>query len=321
MLNFLKDNFTCPLCEHQGGVSARPDKGESAKVECPRCGRYIISADAHSAVRLWTQADKHRLIGAIREASQRQSGIHIEVLSYSLESLLATAPGPFDVSIKARKLLSALARGSMQPGDWVQIAENIDWPLAFASGAGELIFLTEYIKDQGWANKQREPAAPRMQLQLTASGWEEVQRRPRLESTQGFVAMSFKDDMTPTYTDAIEPAVRDDCGYECKRIDAKEYNGAIIDEIKAEIQQSRFVVADLTHQSKGVYYEAGFADGLGIPVVWTCRKDHAKETHFDTKHINQIQWTSHEELRTRLKNRIIGTIGRGPLAPRKTIKG
>jgi nucleoside 2-deoxyribosyltransferase len=125
--------------------------------------------------------------------------------------------------------------------------------------------------------------------------------------------------MKSTYSEAIEPAIRDDAGYNCIRIDAKEYNGAIMDQIKAEIRQSRFVVADLTNHSNGVYFESGFADGLGIPVIWTCSDEHADKTHFDTKHLNQIRWATHAELRERLANRIKATIGVGPLKPRPAV--
>jgi hypothetical protein len=51
--------------------------------------------------------------------------------------------------------------------------------------------------------------------------------------------MSFAEVMKKTYSEAIEPAVRDDCGFDCRRIDAKEYNGGVVDEIKAEIRESR----------------------------------------------------------------------------------
>ena len=40
-----------------------------------------------------------------------------------------------------------------------------------------------------------------------------------------------------------------------------------------QIRKSKFLIADFTGQRGGVYYEAGFAYGLGLPVIWTCRKD------------------------------------------------
>ena len=36
------------------------------------------------------------------------------------------------------------------------------------------------------------------------------------------------------------------------------------------------MVCDLTGYRGGVYFEAGFASGLGLPVIYTCRKDWAK---------------------------------------------
>jgi hypothetical protein len=52
------------------------------------------------------------------------------------------------------------------------------------------------------------------------------------------------------------------------------------------------VISDLTHGSFGAYWEAGFGEGRGIPVVYTCEKsawDQSK-THFDTNHMATIIW-------------------------------
>lgn len=54
---------------------------------------------------------------------------------------------------------------------------------------------------------------------------------------------------------------------------------------RAEIRRSRFLVADFTHDKKqgargSVYYEAGFAHGLNIPVIFTARD--GTKPHFDT---------------------------------------
>jgi nucleoside 2-deoxyribosyltransferase len=52
------------------------------------------------------------------------------------------------------------------------------------------------------------------------------------------------------------------------------------------------VIADLTHDNNGAYWEAGFAEGLGRPVIYTCRKQKwdATKSHFDTSHLNTIIW-------------------------------
>ncbi len=97
-------------------------------------------------------------------------------------------------------------------------------------------------------------------------------------------------------------------GYDAQRMDLVEHNQKICDAIIAEIRRSRFVVADFTRHRGGVYFEAGYALGLGIPVIWTCRKDDLENTHFDTRQYNHIAWENEEDLFVRLKNRIEATI-------------
>ena len=55
---------------------------------------------------------------------------------------------------------------------------------------------------------------------------------------------------------------------------------------------ARFVISDLTQGSYGAYWEAGFAEGRGIPVIYTCEKAEWKKnkTHFDTNHMATIIW-------------------------------
>jgi hypothetical protein len=64
----------------------------------------------------------------------------------------------------------------------------------------------------------------------------------------------------------------------------------------AEIRRSRFVVADYTGHRGGVYFEAGFALGLGLIVIPTCRADEVPKLHFDIKHLNTLLWSTPAEL-------------------------
>ena len=130
-------------------------------------------------------------------------------------------------------------------------------------------------------------------------------------STQGFVAMWFDEQMQSAWQEGFYRAIGE-AGYVPRRIDSKEHINKIGDEIIAEIRRSRFVVADFTGQRGGVYYEAGYASGRDIPVVWTCRKDALGDLHFDIRQYNCIDWETPEELARRLKVRIEAVIGEGP---------
>jgi len=128
--------------------------------------------------------------------------------------------------------------------------------------------------------------------------------------------MWFDESMKAAYEEGIEPAILE-AGYEPLRIDRKEHINRIDDEIIAGIRRSRFLVADFTQGEPGarggVYYEAGFAHGLNIPVIFTCRSDVIAKVHFDTRQYNHIAWESPADLQQRLTQRISATIGDGPL--------
>jgi hypothetical protein len=93
------------------------------------------------------------------------------------------------------------------------------------------------------------------------------------------------------------------------RVDQREHNDKII----AQIRKSRFVVADFTGYRGGVYYEVGFAKGLGFEMIWTCRENEIENLHFDIRQYNCIGWSQDElsNFQKRLSNRIESVLGRG----------
>ena len=151
---------------------------------------------------------------------------------------------------------------------------------------------------------------------ITPKGWERVEglKVKRGDSSRAFIAMWFDKSLNRLYEDFIRLGIGD-AGYNAFRIDRHDHNNRIDDEILANIRTSRFLVADFTENRGGVYFEAGFALGLGLPVVWLCREADLKKVHFDTRQYNFIGWEPDRlgELRDRLKNRIVATIGQGPI--------
>jgi nucleoside 2-deoxyribosyltransferase len=119
--------------------------------------------------------------------------------------------------------------------------------------------------------------------------------------------MWFHESMESAWTSGIQPAIED---AECQavRVDKEVHNEKICDRIVAEIRGSGFLIADVTRHRQGVYFEAGFAMGLGKPVIWTCRKDHLRRAHFDTRQYNHIVWKEEADLRVQLADRIRATI-------------
>jgi len=157
---------------------------------------------------------------------------------------------------------------------------------------------------------QRTFGDPLYPMVITAEGWEHLEQDQTdlASKTQGFVAMSFDKSLLPVYENAIAPAI-ESTGYRPYRADSKPHLERIDAKIVAEIKNSRFVVADVTKQKAGVYYEAGFAHGLGIPVIWCVRHDDLENVHFDTRQYSHILWETEDELRDKLRDVILATIG------------
>jgi hypothetical protein len=130
-------------------------------------------------------------------------------------------------------------------------------------------------------------------------------------SAQCFVAMWFDSSLNEAWSNGFDPAIRA-TGYRPLRIDGKDYVGGISDEIMAEIRRSRFVVADYTGNVNGVYFEVGFALGLGLTVIPTCRADDISALHFDIKHLNTLLWQTPSDLAANLQKRIRAVVGTGP---------
>ena len=124
-------------------------------------------------------------------------------------------------------------------------------------------------------------------------------------SRQAFVAMSFAKELDSAYS-AITRACAPN--FATLRMDTKEHNNEIVGEILLEVRRSRFVIADVTGQRQGVYFEAGFAMGIGRPVIWSCREDDFEHVHFDASHFSHVIWSNEADLTEKLAKRIRGTI-------------
>ncbi|HEB79593.1 MAG TPA: hypothetical protein ENI79_03850 [Rhodospirillales bacterium] len=131
------------------------------------------------------------------------------------------------------------------------------------------------------------------QILLTLDGWGRYDElsKSSIDSRQAFMAMPFgKDTLDKIFQKHWAPAVTS-AGFNLVRLDTRERAGLIDDRLRVEIRRSRFLIAEITGQNQGAYWEAGFAAGLDRPVIYICEKNEFKKTHFDTNHNLTILWT------------------------------
>jgi hypothetical protein len=309
----------CPLCNrplgaHDGNWSTT---GGAYRVTCDVCRKYDISSRAVSYVNDLTP-DRKQLLTAIVRRHFDLTGQRETLTEDNFQTLISQAPDRNDVPSKVRYLLGYIAHKSRFPSDSIVLNSDTDYPICFAANAGEFKFYVQYANEAGFLGNTT-GMDPAQRYWLKTKGWEETKRIPTLDSPYAFVAMSLSNDggrqalLTQTFNEAIKPAIEDDAGYQkAILIDREEFLGDIVFEIIARIKECRFVVADVTDHRNGVYFEGGYAMGMGLPVIWMCHRDDLKKAHFDTSHLNHIVWDDIGELRKNLANRILATIGRGP---------
>lgn len=174
----------------------------------------------------------------------------------------------------------------------------------------EYLFRT-YLSSEGWVAHHTDGAAI-----IAPKGWTaaDEMRRGFVPSDEAFVAMPFHPIFDELFTMGLHRGIRA-AGYDPKRIDRVHHNNRIDDEIIARIRRCKFLVADFSLNRGGIYFEAGFALGLGRPVIWTAREDRLKRVHFDTRQYNFVLWREGQldQFADALRNRIEATIGKGPL--------
>jgi hypothetical protein len=151
-------------------------------------------------------------------------------------------------------------------------------------------------------------------ITLSLKGWDRFYQlqRVKVESRKAFMAMKYRDAQLDAIVENIfKPAVKQ-TGFDLVRLDDRPKAGLIDDRLRVEIQTSRFLIADLTHDNLGAYWEAGYAEGLGKPAIYTCEKSKFEKDppHFDTNHHLTIPWDEKnpEETAKQLKATIRATL-------------
>lgn len=295
----------CPLCQENvmGHYESRYDRQRDLhQNSCKRCGEYLIPWDAAIDLKD-NNVQMHLISGFVREANLRGGKLPL-VNSANIKVIISNAPA--DPIEKADRFILNLALMMKDEFTIASIESVIDFPLAYCRNAIQLETLITLLIEAGILKTGHLG----LQYILTALGWErirEIRKTTLVDSKQAFVAMNFNPELNSLFDVGIEPAINN-AGFKPYRIDREEHNDKIDDLIIAEIRRSRFMVADFTGHRQGVYFEAGFALGLGIPVIWCCNKADLNDTHFDTRQYNHIDWDSEKELQARLYERIRATI-------------
>ena len=295
----------CAICNSNAKILPTEDAGNDVHWRCPRCAKFRVLGSARGPISRMSLDQRAKLSGWVFERNSERS---IPRLTRDVVEAVLSQPFPA-ISDRADRLLLEALRGQTSLGGSFDIKEPRFVAATYSQNAREVIFLLRMLSESGLMKA----IAMGGKCEVLPDGYvaaDALARRPG-PSTKGFVAMWFSETLEHAYTVGFQVGILN-AGYDPVRVDRVEHTNHIDDEIIAQIRTASFVVADFTGHRGGVYFEAGFALGLNLPVIWTCRKDDMADLHFDIRQYNTIDWDSPESLATRLQHRIEATLGKGP---------
>ena len=293
----------CHICQ---STVQEGDLAEFGFVTCPRCGPYQllhkggwVGALAMQLKRGRGEAHRRSRLSHICRTSTG-TGSHFGLVVDEVERLDLDAALPTPSQAIDRLVLWVAAH---QPN----YVETVELPIPEVSAwVGAPITASPPSADAlAWILNQeackrlffwKDRGTGKVIGRLTMEGWERHSTliSERNESRTAFMALKFGDaELDRIVRDCFRPAVAQ-AGFELRTLTDNQGAGLIDDQLRVALRTSRFLIADLSHSNNGAYWEAGFAEGLGRPVIYTCSESawSAQRTHFDTNHLVTIIWSA-----------------------------
>ena len=284
----------CPVCRLKL-ISQAESRGDLWDIPCPNCTPFVLTGSALQVLENGLSAKdlarvSHGIVG-------RGS---LPVTNGTLESFCATILLP-DARGMIDGLLQHLAEEVEFPGGYVNLKAATWIARIGARDVRGVIWAIEQCMESGHISGKRVPTLNPAEYavvncNLTLDGWNRVEEllTQAKDSRKAFMAMKFGvPELDKMFKEHWIPAVAR-TGFRLQRLDDEPRAGLIDDRLRTEIRTSRFMVADLTHANPGAYWEGGFAEGLGRPVIYLCRCDvfdgPTTRPHFDTNHHLTVRW-------------------------------
>jgi len=325
----------CPICiEHN--LKHTSYNNDIQDLECLRCGTFKIRKGADTVTFQYFQHKSDNGLEEgdyLSETSVRSAGIkkapeilgpkgsrkranasawlfntHGHLLSFSDIYNLGSVKPP-SVTERVALLLKELERDSDYMGATVDLKKLKYISVSWSLNTEEYAVIVNHLQKSGYITGSFMLSEDRLNVkysdcEITTEGWQYLESIESIKSNSNhiFIAMWFSNNLDRAY-DASKKAI-ESCDMRPVRVDDIEHVGKIDDRIMYEIKQSRCIIADFTGHRGGVYFEAGYAMGLDIPVIWTCRKDDLDKLHFDIRQYSCISWVDENELQERLTIRL-----------------
>jgi hypothetical protein len=295
----IKIRDKCLICNTSTDIIEGP-MNDYIDINCPRCGKYRTSDWGFHSSEFYKHPDKIPALSHWIRKNQKKNEIlklDTDLINYILDNFSLPSHNE-----QADNLLLYFGNESKYPGATVDSNLFGLIPLIGAYDEISLKFVIDHLKSLNLIvmenpttdNPLREKIFENFAAYLTFKGWEKFSElnKPVNSGHIAFMAMQYGEtDLEKIYHEYLKPSLKQ-TGYELRKLEEQLKAGLIDDQLRVEIRRSRFVIVDLTHGNQGAYWEAGYAEGLGKPVIYLCQKKvfDEKKTHFDTNHLTTVPW-------------------------------
>jgi DNA-binding MarR family transcriptional regulator len=164
------------------------------------------------------------------------------------------------------------------------------------------------LEKSEWAQLKPQYGAgyPLFDVRITPEG-RVAAEEPPMDINFCFVLMPFDAALDAVY-DAIK-AGAEDVQMRCERADKARDNQAVIEKIKRSVQKAGIIVADMTCENPNVFYEVGYAHGLGKDCILITQAQ-SETVPFDLRHLEHIKYSVNDKGLANLRQALIETVAR-----------
>lgn len=288
----------CLFCEEMVATKPDGDYDRYLGCSCSPDGFYSLLRESYKLIHSLPHQKKRDMFpivsAYIREATDCDEKVTLS--ADELDSIANSPKIPITIEDKGIRLLQYLYRHSHGPGEPVIIHPlSGSYNLTYSPNLQELVYIIDTLTNKKLLIREGTT------FKLTEDGWREAAANAgdkRLKPC--YILISDDEKLHSVWQERLFPKI-EQCGYLPHLLTQMNKREKLDLQLMAE---SKLIIADLTNQSPEVYYAAGYAHGLNIPVIWTVNNSYSDKLSVQIKDIRPIAWDTADDLAALLQQRL-----------------
>lgn len=290
----------CLFCDEIVPIEQEGDYDRYMGCSCSPGGLYSLRRDSYETINALPHQVKrdllHIISAYIREKTDCDEMVFLA--ANDLEGIAGSPEIPVTIDDKGNRLLQYLYRHSEGPGEPVTIHPlSGSYNLTYSPNLQELVYIIDKLGNEQLLIREG------MSFQLTEKGWDEAAASAGGKKLKPCSILLPEDEVLCTlWQDKLLPKIGQ-FGYQPTLLTHSHSQNNEQYELKL-IADSKLIIADLTGQAPGVYFTAGYALGLDIPVIWTVNSRDADQLVVQLQDIRPLVWDNAEELAVLIQQKL-----------------